>query len=224
MRAARRGQKQAQFRDALCQQGGQGGRAELDRDVVGAGPPPLLHRPGPDRKAGRGSPVAACAEDGCGRPAHGRRRARLQQHPDRDHRHHRHSGRSRRRSAPARRHRQADRRSRRTRRQPDQASAGLCPQAAAAAASKSTSTRWCWRRRSCCIRPSANTSKSRRCWPRMPGPRWPIQTSSPPPFSIWQSMRAMRCPMAASSRSRPATSSSTKTTRACTARSRPATT
>ena len=34
----------------------------------------------------------------------------------------------------ARGHRQADRRSRRTRRQPDQASAGLCPQAAAAAA------------------------------------------------------------------------------------------
>ena len=91
--------KQAQFRDALCQQGGQGGRAELDRDVVGAGPPPLLHRPRPDRKAGRGSPVAACAEDGRGRPAHRRRRARLQQHPDRDHRHHRHPGRSRRRSA-----------------------------------------------------------------------------------------------------------------------------
>ena len=102
--------------------------------MVGAGPPPLLHRPGPDRKAGRGSPVAACAEDGCGRPAHRRRRARLQQHPDRDHRHHRHPGGSRRRAAPARRHRQADRRSRRTRRQPDQASAGLCPQAAAAAA------------------------------------------------------------------------------------------
>ena len=94
------GTEQAQFRDALCQQGGQGGRAELDRDVVGAGPPPLLHRPRPDRKAGRGSPVAACAEDGCGRPAHGRRRARLQQYPDRDHRHHRHSGRSRRRSSP----------------------------------------------------------------------------------------------------------------------------
>ena len=95
------GTKQAQFRDALCQQGGQGRRAELDRDVVGAGPPPLLHRPRPDRKAGRGSPVAACAEDGCGRPAHGRRRARLQQHPDRDHRHHRHPGRSRRRSSPS---------------------------------------------------------------------------------------------------------------------------
>ena len=45
----------------------------------------------------------------------------------------------------ARRHRQADRRSRRTRRQPDQASAGLRPQAAAAAASRSTSMRWCWR-------------------------------------------------------------------------------
>ena len=62
----------------------------------------------------------------------------------------------------ARRRRQADRRSRRTRRQPDQASPRLCPQAAAAAASKSTSMRWCWRRRSCCTRPSANTSKSRR--------------------------------------------------------------
>ena len=124
--------KQAQFRDALCQQGGQGGLAELDRELVGAGPAPLLHRPGPDRKAGRGSSIAPCAEDGCGRPAHGRHSPRLQQHPDRDHRHHRHSGGSRRRSAPARRRRQTDRRSRRTRGQPDQASPGLCPQAAAA--------------------------------------------------------------------------------------------
>ena len=74
------------------------------------------------------------AEDGCDRPADRRRRARLQQYPDRDHRNHRHSGRSRRRRPAARRRRQADRRSRRTRRQPDQASARLCPQAAAAAA------------------------------------------------------------------------------------------
>ena len=132
-RCGRRGaDKQAQFRDTLHPQGRPGGDAELDRNVVGAGPAPLLHRPRPDRKAGRGSPVAACAEDGRGRPAHGRRRARLQQYPDRDHRHHRHPGRSRRRPARARRHRQADRRSRRTRRQSDQASAGLCPQAAAA--------------------------------------------------------------------------------------------
>ena len=119
-------------------------------------------------------------------------------------------------------HRQADRRSRRTRRQPDQASPRLCPQAAAAAALKSTSTRWCWRRRSCCTRRSANTSKSRRYWRKMHGPRWPIPISSRRPFSIWQSMRATPCPMAASSRSRPATSSSTKTTRTCKARSHPA--
>ena len=51
-----------------------------------------------------------------------------------DHRDHRHPGRGRRRPAATRRHRQDDRRGRRTRRRPDQASAGIRPQAAAAAA------------------------------------------------------------------------------------------
>ena len=97
MRAARRGQQQAQFRDPLRPQGRPAGHAELDRHLVGAGAAAFLHRPRPDREAGRGSPVAAGPEDGRDRPADRRRRARLQQHPDRHHRHHRNPGGSRRR-------------------------------------------------------------------------------------------------------------------------------
>ena len=78
MRAGRRGQSKRNFETRYVHKDGQVAADEevaLDRELVGAGPTPLLHRPRPDRKAGRRSPVAACAEDGCGRPAHGRRRA-----------------------------------------------------------------------------------------------------------------------------------------------------
>ena len=79
----------AQLRDPLYPQGRAGGNAELDGNVVGAGAAPFLHRPRPDRKAGRGSANPPCPEDGRDRPTDGRRRSRLQQHPDRDHRDHR---------------------------------------------------------------------------------------------------------------------------------------
>ena len=116
----------------------------------------------------------------------------------------------------ARGHRQADRRSRRTRRQPDQASPGLCPQAAAAAARSRRQFAGAGGRQAAAADARRAHRRSRRCWPRTPGPRWSTRTSSPPRCSIWRSTRAMRCPMAASSRSRPATSISTRTTPACT--------
>ena len=79
--------EQAQFRDALYRQGRQGGPAELDRDVVGAGPTPNLHRPRPDGKAGRQKPnCGTCRRwSAPGELTVASLRARLQQHPDRDH-------------------------------------------------------------------------------------------------------------------------------------------
>ena len=94
----------------------------------------FLHRPRHDRADHAGEPAAPGAEDGGDRPAHRRRRARLQQHPDRHHRDDRASVRRARGRPEARADRRGDRRGGHARRAAHAAHAGLCPQAAAAGA------------------------------------------------------------------------------------------
>ena len=79
-------------------------------------------------------PGPAGAEDGSHRPAHRRRRARLQQHPDRDHRHHRNPRRRGQGPPASGPDHQSDQRRGGARRRPHPASAGLRPPSAAAAA------------------------------------------------------------------------------------------
>ena len=87
MRLARRGTLSRNFECRYVASRRPCRAARLDRHLVGAGPAVLLHRPRHDRAHHAREPAAPGAEDGGGRPAHRRRRARLQQHPDRHHRH-----------------------------------------------------------------------------------------------------------------------------------------
>ena len=84
------------------------------------------------RNRGDGNADQTGPEDGGGRPADRRHRARLQQHSHRDHGNDRNPGRCSRRPARTGRNCKADRRCRHPRSRPDPAFAGLRPQAAAA--------------------------------------------------------------------------------------------
>ena len=85
----------AQFRLPLRPQGRPHRAAGVERRVVGARPAALLHRPRHDRAHQARAAAAPGAEDGGDRPADRRHRPRLQQHPDRHHRHDRAAGRRR---------------------------------------------------------------------------------------------------------------------------------
>ena len=89
--------------------------------------------PRSDRQDRRGRAHPAGREDAGDRPAHRRRRPRLQQYPDGDYRHDRDFGERRREGAAARGHHQDDRRGCRARCGPHPASTRVCAQTAAAA-------------------------------------------------------------------------------------------
>ena len=86
MRSARRGQQKRNFETRYVHKDGHDVVLEWTGSWSRAGAAAFLHRPRPDGEAGRGSPDPAGAEDGSGRPADRRHRARLQQHPDGHHR------------------------------------------------------------------------------------------------------------------------------------------
>ena len=155
-------------------------------------------------QAGRGI-AAPGAEDGSGRPAHRRRRARLQQSADD------HSGRARHdRPASCRRCRRRRRSSRITRgqghgaagraarRHADQPAAGLLAPAAARPASRSTPTSWWPASASSCAGRSARRCRSKPCWPAACGARFADPNQLENASSISRSTPATPCRTAAS--------------------------
>ena len=125
--------RDAQLRDTLRPQGRPRGPAVMERRVVGAGAAAFLHRPRHDGAHQARTAIAPIAEDGRRRPAHRRRRPRLQQYPHRHHRHDRDSGRGRRGRPGAQGNHRIDRRGGATRRAIDPAASRLRAPAAAGA-------------------------------------------------------------------------------------------
>ena len=167
---------------------------------------PRHHRAAPHRApAAGGEPArsdragaASGAEDGGGRPAVGRHRARLQQHAHRHPRQHRHGVAPRRRATI-----RASSACSNSARQASERAATWCsacwrsPASIRRRSRRSTSTGWCRACRNCCAGPSAKPSPSKPCSPAACGRSPSIRTSSKTRSSISPSTRATRCPTAA---------------------------
>ena len=138
-------------------------------------------------------PAAPGAEDGGDRPAHRRRRARLQQHPHRHHRHDRASVRRGRVEPATAADRRGGRRSRNARRAAHAAHAGLRAQAAAAGADDRPQRGRLAQRRDAAAHARRGHRGEADATRRTCGRRSPIPRRSRTRSSISPSMRATRC-------------------------------